>query len=101
VVALILPAASIIVRNSDLADIQLGFVDLDQAAQHLNHQRQEILLRFREWVRADERLPTRRLSLTNAEIEDHLPDLLDYIEKILRGEESLYAQSKVLVACNS
>jgi hypothetical protein len=51
------------------------------------------LARWRELVRADSRLPERRLSFTDEQLEDHLPALLDSIAKSLQqGEEILEDQ---------
>ena len=57
------------------------------AAEHLGACKQTLLARWRELVRADTRLPERRLTFTDPELEDHLPALLDSIVRALRGDE--------------
>jgi signal transduction histidine kinase/ActR/RegA family two-component response regulator len=58
------------------------------AADHLSGSKKTILTSWRNVVRADPKLPERRLSFTDAELLDHLPALLDTIIKELRGEET-------------
>ena len=57
------------------------------AAEHLGACMHTLLARWRELVRADTRLPERRLTFTDPELEDHLPALLESIVRALRGEE--------------
>lgn len=57
------------------------------AGEYLIDRKAALLTSWREFVRADERLPVYRLAFTDAELEDHLPDLLDSIAANLRGDE--------------
>jgi signal transduction histidine kinase len=57
------------------------------AADRLRSYKNGLLAKWREMVRADPRLPESRLSLTDEELEDHLPALLDTMERSLRDEE--------------
>ncbi|HEY2105638.1 MAG TPA: ATP-binding protein [Candidatus Binataceae bacterium] len=57
------------------------------AAEHLGACKHTLLARWRELVRADTRLPERRLTFTDPELEDHLPALLESIVRALRGDE--------------
>ncbi len=56
------------------------------AAEHLAACKQSLLTRWRESVRADSRLPDSRLTLSDRQLEDHLPDLIDTIIGALRGD---------------
>jgi signal transduction histidine kinase/ActR/RegA family two-component response regulator len=55
-------------------------------ATHLRNSREAILSRWRDLVRQDSRLPEQRLKFSDAQLEDHLPGLLDQIVKALDGE---------------
>ena len=57
------------------------------AAACLRSSKDGLLAKWREVVRADSRLPESRLSLTDEELEDPLPALLDSTGKSLRDEE--------------
>jgi RsbT co-antagonist protein rsbRD N-terminal domain len=58
------------------------------AANHLSTSKKTLFINWRNVVRGDPKLPERRLSFTDSELEDHLPALLDSIIKKLRGEEA-------------
>ena len=45
-----------------------------------------LLARWRELVRADSRLSVRRLALSDRDLENHFPSLLDQIVAVLKGE---------------
>jgi signal transduction histidine kinase/ActR/RegA family two-component response regulator len=59
------------------------------AAEHLRARKGTLLSQWRELVRADSRLPERRLTFTEEELEDHLPALLDSIVQSLQREEPI------------
>ena len=58
------------------------------AADHLSGCKKTLLANWRNVVRCDPKLPERRLSFTDPELEDHLPALLDSIINQLRGGQA-------------
>jgi hypothetical protein len=58
---------------------------LETAADHFGTQKNALLARWRERVRSDSTLPEQRLKFSDAELEDHLPALLDGIVEALQG----------------
>lgn len=61
---------------------------LETAADHFGTQKNALLARWRERVRSDSTLPEQRLKFSDAELEDHLPALLDGIVEALQGRQA-------------
>lgn len=59
---------------------------LDRLAAHLTHQRQDIMARWRALVRREPSQPASRLNLSDADLDDHLPSLIDKLADALRAE---------------
>src|SRR5271155_2407045 len=55
---------------------------------HFELQKAVLLARWREMVRADDRLPAQRLSFTDSELDDHLPSLIEQIISALKASAS-------------
>src|SRR5271156_2530048 len=59
--------------------------DLKTVGEHIAAHKLELMALFRESVRADVRLPERRLALTDSDLEGDLPDLLEHVIGMLKG----------------
>jgi signal transduction histidine kinase/CheY-like chemotaxis protein len=61
---------------------------LETAANHFATHKNALLERWRTLVRSDSTLPKQRLTFSDAELEDHLPALLDSIIEGLQGRQA-------------
>jgi hypothetical protein len=59
-----------------------------EAADHFATGKTALLERWRALVRSDSSLPEQRLNFSDAELEDHLPALLDSIIEALQGRQA-------------